>query len=154
MIKKISTLLLSTLCILSLTACGTDPEITRFKNEMDSFCTSISEIDSAINSIDPDAEDAVEEVLLLLDKLEDEFNNFAAFDFPEEFDYLEELADESGDYMEEAVEHFHEAYSNNSYNEYIAEYARENYSRAYKRVQIIITFLHGEEPTDIDLATS
>ncbi len=46
---------------------------------------------------------------------------------------------------------YHEAYSNGSYNEYTAEYARQNYSRAYKRVQIIITFLHGEEPSDADL---
>ena len=153
MIKKLSALLLSGLFICSLTACGSNPELTKFKNEMDSFCTSISEIDSAINSVDPEAEDAVEEVLLLLDKLEDEFNKFAEFDFPEEYDYLEELADESGEYMAEAVEHYHEAYSNNSYNEYLAEYAQENYSRAYKRVQIIISFLHGEEPTDADLTT-
>ena len=154
MIKKMSALLLSILCACSLTACGSNPELTKFKNEMDSFCTSISEIDSAINSVDPDSEDAVEEVLLLLDKLEDEFGKFAEFDFPEEYDYLEELADESSEYMAEAVEHYHEAYSNNSYNEYLAEYAQENYSRAYKRVQIIITFLHGEEPTDADLTTS
>ena len=33
----------------------------------------------------------------------------------------------------------------------MAEYAKENYSRAYKRVQIIISFLHGEEPQDPDL---
>ena len=154
MIKKLSTLLLSALCVCSLTACGSNPELTKFKNEMDSFCTSISEIDSAINSVDPEAEDAVEEVLLLLDKLDDEFSKFAEFDFPEEYDYLEELADESSEYMTEAVEHYHEAYSNNSYNEYVAEYAQENYSRAYKRVQIIITFLHGEEPTDVDLTTT
>ena len=53
--------------------------------------------------------------------------------------------------MTEAVKSYHEAYSNGSYNEYTAEYARQNYSRAYKRVQIIITFLHGEEPSDADL---
>ena len=154
MIKKMSALLLSVLFAYTLTACGSNPELTQFKNEMDSFCTSISEIDSAINGVDVEADDAVEEVLLLLDKLDSEFQEFAELDFPEEYDYLEELADESSEYMTEAVEHYHEAYSNNSYNEYLAEYAQENYSRAYKRVQIIISFLHGEEPTDVDLTTS
>ena len=53
--------------------------------------------------------------------------------------------------MTEAVNSYHEAYGNGAYNEYIAEYAKQNYSRAYKRIQIIISFLHGEEPTDADL---
>ena len=80
------------------------------------------------------------------------FQSFARLDFPEEFDYLEDLADESSQYMTEAVASYHDAYSNGAYNEYTAEYARQNYSRAYKRIQIIITFLHGEHPDDVDLA--
>ena len=56
--------------------------------------------------------------------------------------------------MTEAVKSYHEAYSNNSYNEYTAAYAKENYTRAYKRVQVIITFLHGDEPKDVDLTSA
>ena len=55
------------------------------------------------------------------------------------------------EYMTEAVSSYHNAYSNGSYNEYMADYAGENYARAYKRIQIILAFLHGEQPEDEDL---
>lgn len=151
---KFKLFLVGVMCTLMFSACGSDPALTQFKNEMDDFCTAISEIDTSINQVDADAENAVSLVLEHLNELDTEFQRFADLDFPEEFDYLESLADESGEYMSTAVAKYHEAYSNGSYNEYIAEYAKENYARAYKRVQVIITFLHGEEPEDVDLTTS
>lgn len=134
-----------------LTACGEDPESTRFRKSMDDFCTRISEIDTSINSIDAQSDEAASELLAYLDDLDLVFQSFSELDFPEEFDYLEDLADESSEYMTEAVKSYHEAFGTDSYNEQTAEYARQNYSRAYKRVQIIISFLHGEEPLDPDL---
>jgi len=136
----------------ALSACGDDPVLIQFKGDIDDFCTKISEIDTSINSINAESDTAVSELLANLDDLDLAFQSFAVLDFPEEFDYLEDLADESSMYMTEAVKSYHDAYSNGSYNEYTAEYARQNYSRAYKRVQIIISFLHGEEPVDPDLA--
>ena len=53
--------------------------------------------------------------------------------------------------MTTACQNYHKAYGNYSYNEYVADYAKENYSRAYKRVQIILSFLHGETPDNVDL---
>ncbi len=149
--KRITAITMGVLTALSLTACGSDPELTKFKNEMDHFCTAISEIDTSINNLDAESETAINELLGYLNELDTEFQDFAELDFPEEFDYLESLADESSEYMTEAVKSYHDACSNNSYNEYTAQYAKENYARAYKRVQIIITFLHGEEPEDVDL---
>lgn len=140
------------LAAMLLTACGEDPELARFRKSMDDFCTKISEIDSCINDIDAQSENAVSELLGYLDELDETFKSFATLDFPEEFDYLEGLADESSQYMTQAVASYHEAYGSGSYNEYIAEYARQNYSRSYKRIQIIISFLHGEEPDDADLS--
>lgn len=134
-----------------LSACGENTALTQFRKSMDDFCTKISEIDTSINNIDAEAENASEELLAYLDDLDIVFQSFARLDFPEEFDYLENLADESSEYMTEAVKSYHDAFGVNSYNESTAEYARQNYSRAYKRVQIIISFLHGEEPQDPDL---
>lgn len=134
-----------------LTACGEDPLLAQFRKDMDAFCTKISEIDTAINSIDADADNATSELLVCLDDLDIVFQAFARLDFPEEFDYLESLADESSEFMTEAVKNYHDAYSNNSYNESIAQYAKQYYIKAYKRVQIIISFLHGEIPSDADL---
>lgn len=136
---------------LLLSACGENTALTQFRKSMDDFCTKISEIDTSINNIDAEADNASEELLAYLDDLDIVFQSFARLDFPEEFDYLENLADESSEYMTEAVKSYHDAFGVNSYNESTAEYARQNYSRAYKRVQIIISFLHGEEPQDPDL---
>lgn len=149
--NKVRLLIAGFLMAVFLTACGEDPELTQFRNSMESFCTEISQIDTAINSIDASSEGAVAELLLCLDNLEKAFQGFAELDFPEEFDYLEEIADQAGDYMSTAVSSYHDAYGGDSYDEYTAAYASENYSRAYKRVQIIITFLHGETPKDVDL---
>lgn len=154
--KKKTALLLTTIltCSLLLTGCGEDKELTRFKKDMDSFCMKISEIDTSINKIDAESDSAVTELLSHLDELKVVFNEFAKFDFPEEFDYLESIAQEASDYMDTAVSSYHDAYSNDSYNEYTAEYAQGNYSRAYKRVQIIISFLHGETPEDVNITTA
>lgn len=149
--NKIRLLFAAALASILLTACGEDAELTQFRNSMDEFCTKISEIDGSINGIDPESDNATTELLSYLDELDTAFQSFATLDFPEKFDYLENLADESSQYMTEAVKSYHEAFSDDSYNEYTAAYAKENYSRAYKRVQIIITFLHGEEPDDADL---
>ncbi|MDE7352315.1 MAG: hypothetical protein K2O06_04615 [Acetatifactor sp.] len=148
---RIRMLLVPILTIAMLTACGQDPELIQFRKSIDEFCTKVSEIDTAINSIDAQASDATAQLLSCLDELDMVFKSFAGLDFPEEFDYLEALAAESSEYMTEAVSSYHIAYSNNSYNEYTAAYAKENYSRAYKRVQIIIAFLHGDVPDDADL---
>lgn len=139
------------LTAIMLTACGEDPVLAQFKKNINNFCTKISEIDTAINSIDATADDAASELLTYLDDLDIVFQAFGRLDFPEEFDYLESLAQESSSFMTEAVKNYHDAYSNGAYNETIAEYAKQYYTKAYKRVQIIITFLHGEVPSDVDL---
>lgn len=149
--RKIGLLFVTVLTAVMLTACGEDPELAQFRISVENFCTKVSEIDTSINSIDAQSDNAVSELLANLDELDSVFQSFAELDFPEEFDYLEELADRSSQYMSVAVSSYHEAYSNNAYNEYTAEYAKENYSRAYKCIQIIIIFLHGETPDDSDL---
>lgn len=149
--KKVRILIAAILSAGLLTACGEDPELAQFRKSVDDFCTKISEIDTSINSIDAQSEDATTELLSFLDELDMVFQSFARLDFPEEFDYLEELADKSSEYMTQAVSGYHDAYSNGSYNEYMADYAREKYAYSYKCIQIIISFLHGEEPNGADL---
>lgn len=64
---------------------------------------------------------------------------------------MEQLADEASEYMSTAVSSYHEAYANHSFNEYTAEYAKENYDRACKRVTVILELLQGKEITDSDV---
>lgn len=148
---KIKHMIPGMLIMILLTGCGKDPELLKFKTEIDDFCTSISELDTSINNIDVQSDNYTTELLGYLDELNTEFQQFAQVDFPKEFDYLENLADEAGDYMNEAVENYHQAYGSGSYSKATADYALQNYSRAYKRIQIIITFLHGDQPEDVDL---
>ncbi len=150
-VKKLCAFIAVFLTAVTLTACGRDPVLEQFRKDMDDFCTKISEIDTAINNIDATSDNAPSELLDCLDELDIVFQAFARLDFPEEFDYLESVADESSEFMTEAVKNFHAAYSNNTYNENTAEYAKQYYVKAYKRVQIIITFLHGDIPDDADL---
>lgn len=131
---------------LVLSGCGKDPELTKFKGEIDAFCTQISEIDASINEIDSQSETASEDLLSNLDKLDDAFKVLGNITVPEEFSYIEEVADKASEHMTEAVALYHEAFSNNSYNEYTAEYAKEYYQRAYKYVNVIIDLLRGEKP--------
>ncbi len=135
-----------------LTGCSSeDPAMTKFKKEMNSFCDNLKSIDENINQITNITADeaglaaATEDLMFQLDNLKDEFSKFANIDFPTDYDYLEQYADEASDYMTEAVKSYHTVYEDN-YTVSMEEYAQENYSRAYKRVQIILDVLHGEDP--------
>lgn len=155
MLTKIS----ATVCVaamLSMTACGTNDnnsaELKEFRNKVDSFCTSISTADTNINAVDTSTDGYEQSILLELDALDVSFRDFAALDFPSDYDYLEPLADEAATYMDTAVENYHDVFENeysptdldSKYN-----YASENYARAYKRIQIIVSFLNGEISDDV-----
>lgn len=137
-------------CLL-LGGCGEDQALKKFKKAMDEYCLEIAEIDNGINSIDTQSETRIEDLMNYLDQLDSAFKKLADMTVPEEFNYIEELADDASEYMTEAVSLYHEAYSNNSFNEYTAAYAREYYERACKRLNYIITFLHGDIPEGDDI---
>lgn len=146
-------LLLSALTVIfCLTGCGEDPKLTKFKNDIEAFCQEVAEIDADMNNIDATEESAKDELLDCLDRLEQSFKVLAQISIPEEFSYMTELTTEAGTYMTTAVEAYHEAYSGNSFNEYTAEYAYENYERACKRVNVILKLLHGENVEDEDVS--
>ncbi len=144
--RKIFPILAGILTLASLTACGTDPKIAQFQRDMDEFCTAVADLNESINSIDAESDNAASLALDYLDQLDKQFQEFAEMDFPEEYDYMESLADEAGDYMAEAVKSYHEAYAGDGYDKETADYARENSARAFKRVQVILDLLHGKDP--------
>ena len=147
------------LCILSilllictiLSGCGKDEELENFSRDFENFCINISTLDTSINNIDANNEKAKEELLYYIDQLDAQFRSLAALDFPEKFDDLEALAKQASEYMSEAASAYHTAYSGDTYAENYNDYAYEYYKRVYRRVQVIITYLHGEEPQDADL---
>lgn len=136
--------------MLSMTcACGSKKEEIRFEQALAAFCTDISAVDTMINHIDSSSENATADLLNYLDTLNTHFASFGELDFPKTFDYLEPMAQEAASYMEEAVKSYHDLYQDaDTYDEKKAAYAKENYSRAYKRIQTIIAFLQGKDPND------
>lgn len=136
------------LSVFTLTGCGEDKELTTFRESFEEFCTDVAEIDSSINGIDANSETAPTELLALLDQLEVEFQELAALDVPEEFEYLTDLADEASENMSLAVENYHTAFESDPHDTYASNIAAQYYERAYKRIQYMITFLHGEVPDD------
>lgn len=149
--KKLLLLITALSLAFSLTACGEDPELAKFKSDMEAFCEAIADIHEGINSIDVTQEGYREELLEYLDKAEDEFTKLANTPIPEEFSYISELVQSASDDMTQAVSQFHEAFGVDSYNEYTFDYANEYYQRAYKRLTYIITLLHGEIPEGDDI---
>lgn len=150
--KKFRVFLYGVFCTALLCGCGKDPKLEAFKDSIDNFCNNLVRINEEINEIDPQKENASNELLTKLDELQGHFESFADYDFPQEFDYLESLADEASEYMATATTSYEKAYSNNSYDTDTAAYAQENYERAYKRIRIILSFIRGEEPEDADVS--
>ena len=151
------------LTVLLLTACAQNDtenpsgQLTEFRATVDTFCTSIAEADSKINSVDTTSEDYLTALIDELNSLNTLFSDFAAVDFPEEYDYLEHLADEAADYMSEAVAEYTKAYTDSGLtpDEMQAEYdnASDSYNSAFKRIKVIITFLNGESSEDATVST-
>ena len=141
-------------CTSIFCGCGKEvstEELVDFRTTVDSFCESINTIDTNINELN--IQDSNYQAVLMdnLNQLNDNFKVFADIDFPKDYNYLETLADEASTYMDTAVSSYEDIFANNYTEEAMLEkynYASENYQRAYKRIQIIITFLNGEKTSD------
>jgi len=144
-------LLLFSLTIL-LIGCGAKQELTDFKDSMNAFYEEITNVSDSINAIDPQSPDAVSSLLENLSIMEEQFRILSETEIPEEFSNVDILADDAAQYMTEALRLYEEAYSNSSYNEYVAQAAGENYSRAMKRLSYIASLLKGEIPTGDDIS--
>lgn len=134
------------LCALFLTACGEDEALTAYQEDMTEFFEHIAAYNDGMNAIDASSEDAAAQLLNYLDQLRDEITWMAALEVPEQFSAVDSLADEADENMQQAVALYHQAYESESYDEAVAEAAREYYDRANIRIQYIITILHGEIP--------
>ena len=150
--------------LLLLAGCGSqateDPQtqdLKEFRAKVDTFCETISTVDSQINSIDTTSETYTTDLMDNLNTLNIAFAEFAALDFPSEYDYLEHLADEASAYMIEAVTGFNQVYTDNTLNSQAMQdkynEASTAYANAFKRIKVIMTFLNGEVSQDANVST-
>jgi len=140
-------------CCLSflMVGCGKSSAKEKFEAYFMDFCDDVAEIDTEIKEIDPDAEEAPAKLLESLDKLNKLFEEMSTTTFPQEYDYLVTLAEEAGSYMNLAVENYHTAFESPVFDEESANLASEYYSRSYKRIKYMLTFMHGEVPDSSEI---
>lgn len=131
------------------TGCKGNAELDNYKANMTQFFENIQAFDTAINSINPESETAVTDLLSLLDSMDKNFQQMASLEVPEGFPGVEELADEASDYMTEAVSYYHQAFEAEPFDTVLADVAKQNYDRANLRIQYIVSILHGDIPEEI-----
>ncbi|MBR5897716.1 MAG: hypothetical protein IKZ39_08910 [Lachnospiraceae bacterium] len=143
-----------TLCLLcGCGSKGSSSEVKEYKTSMEKFFDSLKTVDENIDKINPEDQDAINLLFEQFDSMEKEFAAMAALTVPssgvpETFAYIPELSKSASEYMTQANGYLHDSFSESSYNEHTLEAAMECYKRANKRVQFIITLLHGEYPKD------
>ena len=144
-------LLLSLLCVIFASGCGTDKELSEFETDMTTFKDHVTDISETMNAIDPVSETAVEELLTCLDDMNGEFQFLGEMTVPKEFSNIETLADEAASYMSEANSLYHQYYSGEEPDDTLKDQASENYSRALKRITYISELLQGKIPDGSDV---
>ncbi len=128
-----------------LAGCGkqeADP-LEEYRASMENFYTQVSEIDRAIDAIDPESENAAQTLLNELDRLKIAFDEMAAVETPEEFAGMGDLPAEAAEYMDKAVTAYHDAYDG-EFDEEAESLAGQFYERANVRIRYMLAILHGE----------
>lgn len=161
--KKTLSLILAAACLgMALTGCTSKEDakkLAEYKNEMETFFTTVEDVDSKIKDIDPNSADAMDQLYEQFDVLEAEFSKMAALEVPTEgvpetFAYIEALADDASNYMVQANEYLKQSFDESSYNENTLNGSLECFNRANKRVGYIVDLLHGNLPQDENISYS
>ena len=148
--RKIFLFSLYTLFAYTLTGCGKEDELENYKANMNQFFENVRVFDAPINAIEnPESDQAVSELLTLLDSMDTSFQQMAALEVPDCFPGVEELADDASMYMSEAVSYYHMAYEGGGFDASLEDVAMQNYAFANTRLQYIISILHGDIPEEI-----
>ena len=146
MLKKYVLMLVTIISMLFFAGCGEREELTVFKEQIDNFYTEVSALETEMNSITEDSENAVSTLLVSLEQMSEQFQKLADLDVPTEFISVEDLADDAASYMHEAVRLYGEAYEEDYVSDSLIQAATDNYESAMKRINYIAALLQGEIP--------
>lgn len=146
MLKKYVLMLVTIISMLFFAGCGEREELTVFKEQIDNFYTEVSALETEMNSITEDSENAVSTLLVSLEQMSEQFQKLADLDVPTEFISVEDLADDAASYMYEAVRLYGEAYEEDYVSDSLIQAATDNYESAMKRINYIAALLQGEIP--------
>ena len=147
--RKYSVLTIFSIMILSFsllfTGCSKkNQELENYKANMNQFFENIKVYNDSINSIDPQSDTAVSDLLALLDSMDTSFAQMASLTVPDGFPGVDQLAAEASENMSQAVSYYHQAFEGEEYDASLADVAKQYYDRANVRLQYIVSILHGD----------
>ena len=144
-LRRVSAAVFCLIPALLLTGCKEREELAAYRADMEQFYENVKSFDSSINALDTQSETAVAELLALLDSMAQSFSWMADLEVPEDFPGVEQLADEAGEYMTQAVTYYHQAFGA-EYDPALADTAKQHYDLANERIQYILSILRGDAP--------
>ena len=134
----------SFLCLsLLLSACGKkeDPALPKYKESMEAYTSEIISLSSALDSLDPEADDSVTTLLKTVDELAATLHNMAALEVPEAYSDAGNMAQEAYTLMDDSASLYHSAYGGDTYDEDSAAMAQQQYLNSMQKVTDIGQYL-------------
>ncbi|MCD7806958.1 MAG: hypothetical protein LUH19_06405 [Lachnospiraceae bacterium] len=154
--SKLFIIILCILCAALFGGCATSGsvKIASFEAQISTVVDSIEEIDANMNAVDTASDSAGTQMLKYIKELSDAIDRLAAIEIPSsEYQYVNDLAVEAQEYIGEAVTLYSQILSSGAeYDPDIAEEAYQNYQKACRRVSIIVSLLHGNTPSDVEIS--
>ena len=154
MLKKHLSILVLTAALLTASGCGSDPALTAYEKELNSFYESFSAQTAQLENIDPSSEQASDELLSSLDSLAELTGQFALVEVPDSYAEagVGDLAASAADHMKEAGLLYHDACRDGeSFDSQIADAAHKHYLRAMQHINHIAVMLQGRTPEGDDI---
>lgn len=148
---KSKVLILFTIFTLFLTGCGSKTEqVLAFQNELNAVILKMEASHNELENLDVSSADASEKALDALANLQSAFEELANIDVKDDaYAFISDLAIEGSQYMEQAYKLFDEALTSERFDEETASLAYQYLERASKRINVIVTMLHGEVPEGV-----
>lgn len=129
------------LTILLLSGCGTSQnlkELQNYRSEMDGFCSSVSSLQAQIDAIEPDSENAQQELLSLLDQLAEVSAEAAGFSTPEGYEEAGEMCRRASDYLQEAKGEYHAAFEADPFDTESFQKGLDSYQSAGRCLSLML----------------
>lgn len=116
-------------CLL-LSACGSKREKEIYEEEMSNFYNQVIETSDAIDNIDTSSEDAISDLLIYLNQMNQIFSSLTSISVPDEYATNLELSQRAAENMQQAVDLYNQAFSADSFDAELANTAKEYYDDA------------------------
>ncbi len=149
-------ILISLLCAALLGGCATtnSVKVASFEAQISIIVDSIEEINEKMNAIDTESDSADTEMLSYMKELSAAIDNLAALEIPSnDYQYVNDLALEAQENMAEALTLYTQILSSGAeYDPDVAETAFAYYQKACRRVSVIVSLLHGNTPSDVEIS--